>query len=153
MVAKKLRVLFLCTGNSARSQMAEALVNARLGDRWQALSAGVEPTGLVNPLAIRALSEIGIPHVGKSKHVNLFLSDDFDVVVTVCDDAAENCPVWLGKGKREHLSFPDPAKVSGTDEEKLDAFRRVRDEISVKIPALLKEKETDFPVKESNLNS
>ncbi|MEX1143468.1 MAG: arsenate reductase ArsC [Anaerolineales bacterium] len=141
MVTEKRTVLFLCTGNSARSQMAEALVNARLGDRWQAQSAGVEPTGRVNPGAIQALAEIGIQHAGESKHVNLFLKNDFDLVVTVCDDAAENCPVWLGKGKREHLSFPDPAKVNGSDEEKLEAFRQVLSDISVRIPALLLEKE------------
>ena len=117
------------------------MVNARLGEGWQAFSAGVEPTGRVNPDAIGALAEIGIQHVGESKHVNRFLNDEFDLVVTVCDDAAENCPVWVGKGKREHLSFPDPAKVTGTDEEKLAAFRRVLSDISVRIPALLLEKE------------
>lgn len=149
MAAEKLRVLFLCTGNSARSQMAEALVNARMGERWIALSAGVEPTGRVNPLAIRALAEIGIQHEGESKHVNQFLKADFDLVITVCDDAAENCPVWLGKGKREHLSFPDPAKVGGNDEEKLMAFRRVLNDISEKIPTLLSKKEGDFQAKDS----
>jgi len=151
METEKLRVLFLCTGNSARSQMAEALVNARMGGRWQALSAGVAPTGGVNPLAIRALSETGIQHEGESKHVNMFLEEDFDLVVTVCDDAAENCPVWLGKGKRAHLSFPDPANIGGTDEEKLNAFRGVLDDISVKIPALLDEQERDFQAKGSTL--
>ncbi len=151
MATEKLRVLFLCTGNSARSQMAEALVNARMGDRWQALSAGVAPTGRVNPLAIRALSEIGIQHEGQSKHVNQFLKADFDLVVTVCDDAAENCPVWLGKGRREHLNFPDPAKVAGTDEDRLNAFRRVLGDISVKVPGLLDEKVLDYRAKESNI--
>ena len=146
--AERKKVLFLCTGNSARSQMAEALVNARLGESWHALSAGVEPTGQVNPNAIHALSELGIQHTGESKHVNIFLKDDFDLVVTVCDDAAENCPVWLGKGKREHLSFPDPAKVIGTEEEKLNAFRQVLKDIAVKIPVLLQQK--DFQVKESD---
>ena len=152
MAADKLRVLFLCTGNSARSQMAEALVNARMGERWLAFSAGVAPTGRVNPNAIRALEEIGIQHAGESKHVNQFLDDEFDLVVTVCDDAAENCPVWVGKGKREHLNFPDPAKVSGTDEEVLRVFRQVLNDISVKIPALLREKERSLRGKQGNPN-
>ena len=152
MAADKLRVLFLCTGNSARSQMAEALVNARMGERWLAFSAGVAPTGRVNPNAIRALEELGIQHAGESKHVNQFLDDEFDLVVTVCDDAAENCPVWVGKGKREHLNFPDPAKVSGTDEEVLRVFRQVLNDIAVKIPALLREKERSLRGKQGNPN-
>jgi arsenate reductase len=131
------RVLFLCTGNSCRSQMAEAIVNERLGETWQAFSAGVEPAGYVNPNALRALEEIGIRHQGESKHADVFRDVDFDVVVTVCDDAAENCPVWLGKGKRVHLGFPDPAKAKGTSEEILQVYRQVRDDIAVKIPALL----------------
>lgn len=129
--------MFLCTGNSARSQMAEAVVNARMGDRWQAFSAGVEPAGQVNPNAIHALAEIGIQHKGESKHVERFINDDFDLVVTVCDDAAENCPVWLGRGKKEHLSFPDPAKAKGADEEVMGEFRKVLGDIAEKIPALL----------------
>jgi arsenate reductase len=131
------KVLFLCTGNTCRSQMAEAIVNARLGERWQAFSAGVDPGDRVNPNAIRALAEIGIQHEGESKHVDRFRKDDFDVVVTVCDDAAENCPVWVGKGKREHLSFPDPAKEKGPDDEVMKVYREVRDDIGRRVPALL----------------
>ncbi|MEX2161530.1 MAG: arsenate reductase ArsC [Anaerolineales bacterium] len=131
------KVLFLCTGNTCRSQMAEAIVNARLGERWQAFSAGVDPGDRVNPNAIRALAEIGIQHEGESKHVDRFRKDDFDVIVTVCDDAAENCPVWVGKGKREHLSFPDPAKEKGPDEEVMKVYREVRDDIGRRVPALL----------------
>ena len=142
-MAERRRVLFLCTGNSCRSQMAEAVVNARMGDRWQAFSAGVEPAGQVNPNAIRALAEIGIKHEGESKHVDRFINNDFDLVVTVCDDAAENCPVWVGRGKKEHLSFPDPAKATGTDEEVMAEFRKVLREISTKIPALLELKERE----------
>jgi arsenate reductase len=141
MAANPLRVLFLCTGNSARSQMAEAIVNARLGERWHASSAGVEPSGRVNPFALRALAELGIQHEGESKHVDRFLKDEIDLVVTVCDDAAENCPVWVGQGKREHLSFPDPAKATGTDEEIIQVFRQILADISEKIPVLLSEKE------------
>ncbi len=133
----KRKVLFLCTGNSCRSQMAEAIVNARLGDRWQAFSAGTQPTGAVHPKAIQALAEIGITHHGRSKSADEFRQTDFDLVVTVCDDAAENCPVWLGKGQRLHVGFPDPAKATGTEEEVMAVFRTVRDEINHKIPAVL----------------
>jgi arsenate reductase len=132
-------VLFLCTGNSCRSQIAEAIVNARLSDKWRAFSAGTEPAGYVHPKALQVLEEIGITHTGQSKSTEQFREMDFDLVVTVCDDAAENCPVWLGKGKRTHLSFPDPAKAQGTDEEKLAVFRSVRDAIADQIPALLRE--------------
>jgi arsenate reductase len=130
------KVLFLCTGNSARSQMAEAIVNARYPD-WRAFSAGTKPTGFVHPMAIQVLREIGIEHRGESKGAERFRSRDFDLVVTVCDEAAEECPVWLGKGKRVHLGFRDPAKVEGTDEEQLAVFRQVRDEMLQKIPAIL----------------
>lgn len=136
---EKRKVLFLCTGNSCRSQMAEAIVNARLGDEWEAVSAGTQPAGYVHPRALAVLSEIGIQHTGRSKLADEFRGVDFDLVVTVCDDAAENCPVWLGKGKRVHLGFPDPAKATGTDEEVMNAFRRVRDDIALKVPELLRE--------------
>lgn len=133
----KRQVLFLCTGNSCRSQMAEAIVNARLGDAWEAYSAGTQPTGYVHPLAVAALAEIGIAHDGRSKHADEYRTVPFDLVVTVCDDAAENCPVWLGKGRRVHLGFPDPAKATGTEVEVMEAFRTVRDDIALKVPALL----------------
>ena len=107
----KRKVLFLCTGNSCRSQMAEAIINARLGDTWQSVSAGTKPAGYIHPKALMALSEIGIQHTGSSKRVDEFKGVDFDLIVTVCDSAAEECPVWLGKGKRAHHSFPDPAKA------------------------------------------
>jgi arsenate reductase (thioredoxin) len=133
------RILFLCTGNSCRSQMAEAIINARMGDIWEAVSAGTKPTGYVHPKALAALSEIGIQHTGRSKLADEFRGVDFDLVVTVCDSAAEECPIWLGKGKRVHHSFPDPAKAVGTDAEIMAAFRAVRDAIAEEIPALLKE--------------
>ncbi len=132
------KVLFLCTGNSCRSQMAEAIVNARLGDEWQAFSAGTKPTGYVHPKALAALSEIGIQHTGSSKRADEFRDVDFDLVVTVCDSAAEECPVWLGKGKRVHHSFPDPAKAQGTEAEVMNVFRTVRDDIANVVPQLLK---------------
>ncbi len=132
------RVLFLCTGNSARSQMAEAIVNHRMADAWKAYSAGTHPTGFVHPLAIRALKEIGIEHAGESKSVASFREMPVDLVVTVCDSAAEECPVWLGKGMKTHLNFPDPAAAPGTEEERLEAFRSTRDAIAEQIPELLK---------------
>jgi arsenate reductase len=133
----KKKILFLCTGNSCRSQMAEAIVNARLGDRWEAVSAGTKPSGYVHPKALAALAEIGIHHYGRSKLVDEFRGVDFDLVVTLCDPAAEECPVWLGKGKRSHHDFPDPAKADGTDEEVMQAFRTLRDDMRREIPALL----------------
>lgn len=134
----KHRVLFLCTGNSCRSQLAEAIVNARLGDEWQAYSAGTKPAGYVHPNALRVLAEIGIEHPGRSKSVQEYRGQPFDLVVTVCDAAAEDCPLWLGQGQRVHLGFPDPAKATGTEAEILTAFRRVRDDIGEQIPGLLR---------------
>ncbi len=137
----KQKVLFLCTGNSCRSQMAEAIVNYRMGDKWEAVSAGTKPAGSVHPKALAVLSEIGIQHQGRSKSADEFRGMDFDLVVTVCDDAAENCPGWLGKGRKVHLGFPDPAKVKGRDEEVMNAFRRVRDELAGQLPGLLQQQE------------
>jgi len=128
----KRQVLFLCTGNACRSQIAEAIVNARLGDTWQAFSAGTKPAGSVHPKALAVLEEIGIHHAGRSKGVEAFKQVAFDLVVTVCDSAAEDCPLWLGTGRRVHHGYPDPAK---SDE--MDDFRRVRDAMLVEIPALL----------------
>jgi arsenate reductase len=128
----KRKVLFLCTGNSCRSQMAEAIVNARLGNEWEAVSAGTKPTGYVHSKALAALAEIGIQHAGRSKMVDEFRGADYDLVVTVCDSAAEECPIWLGKGKRLHRSFPDPAKTDNMDD-----FRKVRDDIAREMISLL----------------
>ncbi len=130
----KHKVLFLCTGNSCRSQIAEAIVNARLGEKWEAVSAGTKPAGYVHSKALAALAEIGIEHNGRSKLADEFRGVDFDLVVTVCDSAAEECPVWLGKGKRVHHSFPDPAT---TDD--MNDFRQVRDAIGFEIISLLEE--------------
>ncbi len=128
----KLRVLILCTGNSARSQMAEALVNHLRGDEWEAFSAGTHPTGYVHPYAVQALNEIGIDiSNARSKSVDEFRDEPFDLVVTVCDDAAEECPIWLGAGKRHHLGFPDPANAD------LDQFRQLRDDMQQKMDLLL----------------
>lgn len=126
-------VLILCSGNSCRSQIAEALVNAHLADSWQAWSAGTEPAGYVHQLAITVLKEIGIKHLGQSKSILELPQKDFDLVITVCDPAAENCPAWLGRGKRVHISFPDPARAGGSKEERLSAFRSVRDDIASRL--------------------
>lgn len=123
-------VLILCTGNSCRSQMAEALVNHDLANSWDAVSAGTEPAGFVHPLAVRALAEIGIDIAeARSKSLDEFLDAHFDLVITVCDDAAENCPLWLRQGQVAHIGFPDPAKASGSLAEQMVVFRQVRDDI------------------------
>ncbi len=145
----KRKVLFLCTGNSCRSQMAEALVNARLGDEWQAFSAGTQPAGYVHPKALAALAEIGIAHQGNSKLADEYHDMDFDLVVTVCEDAAANCPVWLGEGVRVHRGFPDPAKAQGDDEVAMNVFRQVRDDISVQIIDLLKQDQFEDEIRQA----
>jgi len=122
--------------------MAEAIVNAQYGDQWEAFSAGTQPAGYVHPNAIKALEEIGIEHKGTSKSVDQFQGIDFDLVVTVCDDAAENCPVWLGKGKKVHLGFPDPAKAEGSDDEVLEVFRAIRNDMLIRLETMVKE--SDF---------
>jgi arsenate reductase len=135
----KKMVLFLCTGNSCRSQIAEAIINSRLNDRWEAFSAGSKPVGYVHPLAIKALSEIGIKHKSRSKSIDEFRNMQFDLVVTLCADAEDECPVWLGKGKQIHIPFSDPAKASGSEVERLEAFRAVRDGIASAVTQLLGE--------------
>jgi arsenate reductase len=134
---KKQRVLFLCTGNSCRSQMAEAIVNARFASRWQAFSAGVRPAEKVHPMVPQVLSESGIPFHGKPKSADTFRDTGLDLVVTLCDSARQECPVWLGSGERVHRGYADPGLVEGTEEEKLAAFRRLRDDMLTEIPYLL----------------
>lgn len=137
----KQRVLFLCTGNSARSQIAEAFLRKYGSDRFEAHSAGLEPKGL-NPFTVKVMQEIGIDVSGQtSKGVGTYLGKTlFQYLVTVCDDADKNCPtVWPGVGNRMHWSFQDPAAAEGTKEEKLAKFREVRDLIEVKIKGWLAE--------------
>jgi arsenate reductase len=139
MMGKK-RVLFLCTGNSARSQMAEGLVNHLLGDHWEAYSAGTAPTGYVHPLAIRAMAELGIDiSHRRSKSVDEFRDAEFDSVITVCDQAARNCPLWLGPGRVKHIGFPDPAVTIGSEAERLKVFRQVRDGLCQEVLRYLEE--------------
>lgn len=130
----KKKVLILCTGNSCRSQMAEGLINQYLGDTWQAYSAGTDPSGYVHPLAIKAMAELNIDlSENRSQSTEEFREMQFDQVITVCDDAADNCPVWLGSGKVTHIGFPDPAKATGTEEEIFDVFVQVRDDIEEEV--------------------
>jgi arsenate reductase (thioredoxin) len=125
----KKRVLFLCTHNSCRSQMAEGLVNHFFGDRFQAFSAGTEATR-VNPLAARVLAELDIDLAGhRSKTLDEFAGEPFDYVITLCGDAHRKCPLFLGGVKRVHIGFDDPSRLQGSDDEVLPEYRRVRDEI------------------------
>ena len=134
----KKRVLVLCTGNSARSQMAEGLVNALKSDQWEAFSAGTAPSATVHPFAVEAMREVGIDISEQvPKPIDWFRDAHFDLVITVCDDAASNCPVWLGRGQTVHIGFPDPAAETGSEEETLAAFREVRDGLRKRILSFL----------------
>lgn len=127
------RVLFLCTHNSARSQMAEGFLRAMAGDRFEAGSAGTMKTS-VNPLAIRAMAELGIDLGGHTSKVYADVEvPAWDYLITVCDDANERCPWVPGSVQRLHWSFPDPSRASGTEEERLVVFRRVRDQIQARL--------------------
>ncbi len=133
------RVLFLCTGNSCRSQMAEAVVNHDLPNEWVAFSAGSEPSGFVHPLAAKVIHDFGITHEGYSKPVDEFLGQDFDVVITLCDSAREACPLWLKKGTIIHLGFSDPALFEGTEEQKLQVFKDTFEAIRATIISYLED--------------
>lgn len=126
----KVRVLILCTGNSARSQMSAGFLQS-WSTKLEVHSAGTNPSQRVNPFAIQAMREVGVDiSKGYPKPVSQFLGQSFDFVITVCDDADKNCPNFTGKvGRRVHIGFPDPAKATGTDAEKLAVFRTVRDDI------------------------
>ncbi len=125
----KKKVLFLCTANSCRSQMAEGIANHFLGDRIEAFSAGTEAS-YVNPRAIAVLREIGVDISGhRSKNVDEFAGEEFGCTITLCGDARDNCPIFSGGGERVHIGFTDPAKATGNEEEIMGAFREVRDEI------------------------
>ena len=138
-----MRILFLCTHNSSRSQMAEGLLRGRGGSGYAAFSAGTRPGG-INPFAIRAMAEIGIDiseaagH--SSKGLDAYAGQTFDLVVTVCDSAAEECPFFPGARRQTHWGFPDPAAVEGSEGERLAAFREVRDAIGARLDAFLAER-------------
>ncbi|MCM8765830.1 MAG: arsenate reductase ArsC [Candidatus Omnitrophica bacterium] len=137
----KTKVLFLCTGNSARSQMAEGFLRHMAGDRFEVFSAGVKPTQ-VNPLAIKVMAEVGIDiSKHRSKSVSEFIGQNFDYVITVCDNAKQTCPVFPGKYEKIHWSLEDPAQAQGTEEEKLAVFMKVRDKILENIIAFLNSNE------------
>jgi arsenate reductase len=134
---KKLRVLFLCTHNSARSQIAEALLRHHGGEDVEVYSAGTEPSQ-VHPLAIRAMAESGIDIAdADSKHLNQFIGQDFSYVITVCDRANESCPVFPGDPKRIHWSFEDPSAATGTEEERLQKFREIRNLLNMRLQTWL----------------
>jgi arsenate reductase len=133
MTPGKQRVLFLCTHNSARSQMAEGLLRALGGERFEAASAGTEAT-LVRPLAIRAMAELGIDISGqRSKTLDRYLAEPFEYVITVCDQANASCPIFPGGKQRLHWSLPDPSQARGTEEARLAVYRQVRDELQERI--------------------
>ena len=131
------KVLFLCTGNSCRSQMAEGWLRHLAGDRFAAYSAGLDPTAL-NPLAVEAMREIGIDiSAQQSKNVTSFLGQHFPHIITVCDRAQASCPIFPGVCFREHWSIDDPASAAGTHEERMQVFRTVRDEIGRRVRAFI----------------
>ena len=136
---RKTRILFLCTGNSCRSQMAEGLLNSLAGDRCEALSAGSNPAGYVHPKAIEAMHEIDLDiSRNESKSINDFLPPiglPPDVVISVCSGAEKSCPMFPGRVERKHWPFDDPAHATGTDEEQMAVFRRVRNEIQARLKA------------------
>jgi len=136
----KKRVLILCTGNSARSQMAEGLLRHTAGDRYEVFSAGTKP-GSVRPEAVAVMRELGIDiSAHRSKSVDEFLGQHFDYVLTVCDNANESCPVFPAQTQRIHWSFADPAAAQGSEEERKAVFRRIRDEIAGRILSFTAEK-------------
>lgn len=134
---KKIRILVLCTGNSCRSQMAEGFFRHYGGDQVKVYSAGLEPKG-VNPRAIEVMREIGIDISGHtSDHLSKYLQQPFDYVITVCDNAAANCPVFPGAGAKLHWPFDDPAQATGSESEIMACFRNIRDQISDKVRSWL----------------
>jgi arsenate reductase (thioredoxin) len=129
----KTKVLFLCTGNSCRSQMAEGFLRSLGGERFEAYSAGTRPSTL-NPLAVKVMSEAGIDiSPQRSKNASEYLGTHFPYIITVCDNAKESCPIFPGNSTRLHWPFDDPADATGSEEERLAVFRRVRDEIDERI--------------------
>lgn len=133
MTDKRKRVLILCSGNSCRSQMAEAIVNHDLAREWIAFSAGSKPSGFIHPIALQVIADAGIDYNGYSKSVDEFKDQEFDMVITLCDAAREACPLWLKQGKIVHLGFADPALFEGTDEQKYPVFKETFEAIRVTV--------------------
>jgi arsenate reductase len=132
MLPMKPTVLILCTGNSCRSHLAEGILRAAAGDLLNVQSAGLKPAGYVHPLAVQVMEEIGIDISNhRSRHIDEFVKQPVETVITVCDNADQACPMFPGRVNSHHWGFEDPAKARGTDEEKLAVFRRVRDEIKL----------------------
>lgn len=149
----KKRALFLCTANSCRSQMAEGMVNHFMGDRLEAFSAGTEPS-FVNPRAIEVMREIGIDISGhRSKNLDEFSDRSFDYVITLCGDANEKCPLFFGGAQRIHLGFPDPARTRGTEDEIMEEFRKVRDDIRDRLADFFGKELKRFPVGQDKSSS
>ena len=139
MSTEKKQVLILCTGNSCRSQMAEGLVNAYLGENWQAFSAGTAPSGMVHPLAVGAMAEIDIDiSPGTTDSVDMYREMELELVITVCENAAKNSPAWLGDEEVKHMPFDDPTKLVGSDSDRISACRQVRDLMRDRILPYLK---------------
>ncbi len=134
----KRRVLFLCTGNSCRSQMAEGFLRALGGDHFEVASAGAKPSGRLHPFAVKVMQEADVDISGHAaKHLDQFTGQAFDFVITVCDNARQACPVFPGAQDQLHWSFDDPAGATGNDEQQLRVFRRVRDEIRHRVRRFL----------------
>jgi arsenate reductase len=139
------RVLFLCTHNSARSQMAEGWLRALAGGRFEVASAGTEATR-VHPLAVQAMAEVGVDLTRHdSKTLDRYLGEEWDWVITVCDAANERCPLFPGRTRRLHWSFDDPARATGTEDERLAVFRRIRDEIAARLRTWLSDRSATTP--------
>ncbi len=149
----KERILFLCTGNSCRSQMAEGIVNHFYGEEYEAFSAGVKPS-VVNPRAIAVMQELGIDISQQtSKHLKEFIGQEFSYIITVCDNAKVSCPIFPGNAERLHWSFEDPAEAEGTEDEIMDEFRRIRDQILIRIKyALLEEADAEIEFDDSDID-
>lgn len=138
-------ILILCTGNSCRSQMAEAFLKSEVGETFRVASAGSNPSGYIHPLAFRAMEEAGPSLEGhRSKHLDEFLDQNVETVITVCGNAAEACPIFPGGKHKHHFPFDDPADAEGTDQEKMEVFRRVREEIKTKFATYAKERLNGF---------
>ncbi|MEN8162902.1 MAG: arsenate reductase ArsC [Acidobacteriota bacterium] len=129
-MGRKQRALILCTGNSCRSQMAEGWIDHELGEIWEVRSAGTHPAGDVHPLAVAVMAEVGVDiSGGVPEHIDTFLPQAWDLVITVCDSAYETCPVFPSPVETLHISFPDPADAEGREAEQIEIFRAVRDAI------------------------